>query len=460
MEQNNSLATQPVGKLLFKLAIPTVFAQIVNLLYNIIDRMFVSRIPVVGTKALAGLGVCFPIIILITAFAALIGMGGAPKAAIAMGKQDNDTAEKILGNCTTMTISVSILLTIFFYFGKEQILTVFGASKDTLPFASSYLSIYLFGSIFVLISLGMSAFITTQGFSNISMLIVCLGAVLNIILDPIFIFGLNMGVQGAALASVISQGVSAILVMYFLHSKRTYIKIKKQNLKLSRKIIMPVLALGSASFIMQATECLIQLTFNRSMVKYGNDYYVALMSILFSIMQLVFMPMQGFSQGAQPIISYNYGAKNLDRVKKTFSLLVKLCFAFSLTVVGCVLLFPELFLKIFTPDLNVITIGVPSLRIFLVGMILMGIQIGCQTLFIAIGEAKSSMFLALLRKVILLLPLALILPHIGSLGVNGVFLAESISDTLSVTIAVIYLYYRRKTIFNIPVTNKIKGDLL
>lgn len=453
MEQNNALATQPVGKLLFKLAIPTVFAQIVNLLYNIIDRMFVSRIPIVGTKALAGLGVCFPIIILITAFAALIGMGGAPKAAISMGKKDNDTAEKILGNCTTMTVLVSIALTIIFYFGKEQILTTFGASKDILPFANNYLSIYLFGSLFVLTSLGMSAFITTQGFSKISMLIVCLGAVLNIILDPIFIFSLNMGVKGAALASVISQGVSAFFVMYFLNSKRTYIKIKRKNLKLSKAIIIPVLSLGLASFIMQSTECLIQLTFNRSMVTYGNDYYVALMSILFSIIQLVFMPMQGFSQGAQPIISYNYGANNIERVKKAFTLLVKITFTFSAVVVGCVELFPSLFLKIFTPDMNVITIGIPSLRIFLVGMSLMGIQVGCQTLFIAIGEAKSSMFLALLRKVILLLPLALILPKIGTLGINGVFLSEAISDTLSVTIAVIYLLYRRKTIFKIPVKN-------
>lgn len=447
MEQNDVLGTAPIGKLLIKLAIPTVLAQIVNLLYNIIDRIFVSRIPVVGTDALAGLGVTFPIIILISAFAALIGMGGAPKAAIYMGQKDNDSAEKILGNCTTMIIGVSLILSVLFYFTKEKILMTFGASIDTLPYANSYLSIYLIGTVFVLIALGLSAFITTQGFSKVSMITVCVGAVLNIILDPIFIFGFKLGVRGAALATVISQAVSAILVLAFLYSKRSNIRIKKHNLKLRKNIVLPVLALGSAPFIMQATECLVQLTFNVSMQTYGNDYYVALMSILFSIMQLVFMPMQGFSQGAQPIISYNYGAKNFDRVKQAFSLLIKLSLSFSIIIVGCVELFPSVFLRMFTPDINVIEIGIPSVRIFLIGMIIMGAQIACQTTFLAVGEAKSSMFLALLRKVILLLPLAIILPRISTLGITGVFLAEAIADFVAVIVTVVYFYIKKKTIF-------------
>ena len=447
MQQNDTLGIDPIGKLLIKLAIPTVLAQIVNLLYNIIDRIFVSRIPVVGTDALAGLGVTFPIIILISAFAALIGMGGAPKAAIHMGQKDNDSAEKILGNCTTMIIGVSVILSFLFYFTKENILMTFGASSSTLPYANSYLSIYLIGTVFVLISLGLSAFITTQGFSKVSMITVCIGAVLNIVLDPIFIFVFDLGVKGAAIATVISQAVSAILVLAFLCSKRSNIRIKKHNLKLSRKVVLPVLALGCAPFIMQATECLVQLTFNVSMQKYGNDYYVALMSILFSIMQLLFMPMQGFSQGAQPIISYNYGAKNYDRVKQAFSLLIKLSISFSIIVVGCVELFPSVFLRMFTPDINVIEIGIPSVRIFLIGMIIMGAQIACQTTFLAVGEAKSSMFLALLRKVILLLPLAIILPRIGGLGITGVFLAEAIADFIAVIVTIIYFYIKKKTIF-------------
>ncbi|MEG1994093.1 MAG: MATE family efflux transporter, partial [Oscillospiraceae bacterium] len=402
---------------------------------------------VIGTEALAGLGVTFPIIMLISAFSALIGMGGAPKAAIFMGKKDNDTAEKILGNCVSMLTGVSIILSAIFYFTKDSILLTFGASESTLPYANSYLSIYLLGTVFVQVALGLNAFITTQGFSSVSMITVSVGAILNIILDPIFIFALDMGVQGAALATIISQAVSATLVFSFLCSKRSKIKIKRHNLKLNRKIVFPVLALGTAPFIMQATECLVQLTFNKSMNIYGNDYYVALMSILFSIMQLVFMPMQGFTQGAQPIISYNYGAKNHDRVKKTFGLLVKSTLSFSIVIVGLVEIFPAFFIGLFTPDQNVIEIGIPSLRIFLMGMLIMGAQTACQTTFLSVGEAKSSMFLALLRKVILLLPLAIILPRIGGLGIKGVFLAEAIADFVAVTITVIYFQTKKKQIF-------------
>lgn len=446
MNNKNRLETAPIGKLLFSLAIPTVLAQLVNLLYNIVDRMYVGRIAGEGSLALAGLGVCFPIIMLISAFAALVGMGGAPRASIAMGKKDLDEAEKIIGNCFTMLTCVAITLTIVFFFTKDWILLQFGASPATLPYASAYLSIYLIGTICVQYALGLNMFITTQGFAKMSMATVCIGALINIILDPIFIFAFDMGVQGAALATIISQAVSAIWVIYFLTSKRSIIKIKVKNLKLSKKIVLPVLALGISPFIMQSTECLVQLVFNTSMLKYGNDMYVALMSILFSVMQFIWMPMQGFAQGAQPIMSYNYGAGNLERVKKTFSLLFIVCLSFSLLVVSTVLINPAFFIKLFTPDEQLIAIGTDSIRIFMFGMLIMGAQSACQQTFLALNEAKISMFIALLRKIILLIPLALVLPTVANLGTTGILLAESISDILAVIVTVVlfFIYARKK----------------
>lgn len=449
MNSKNRLETAPIGKLLFSLAIPTVLAQLVNLLYNIVDRMYVGRIAGEGSLALAGLGVCFPIIMLISAFAALVAMGGAPRASIAMGKKNTDEAEKIMGNCLTMLTVIAIALSIIFFFTKDWILMQFGASVETLPYASSYLSIYLFGTIFVQYALGLNMFITTQGFAKMSMATVCIGAVINIILDPIFIFTFNMGVQGAALATIISQAVSAIWVVYFLTSKRSILKIKLKNLKLSKKIVLPVLALGVAPFIMQSTECLVQLVFNTSMLKYGNDMYVALMSILFSVMQFIWMPMQGFAQGAQPIMSYNYGAGNLERVKKTFMMLFALCLSFSLLVVSFVLINPSFFIKLFTPDEQLIAIGTEGLRIFMFGMLIMGAQSACQQTFLALNEAKISMFIALLRKIILLIPLALILPNIMNLGTTGVLLAESVSDILAVIVTVILFFFYAKKKFKV-----------
>lgn len=449
MNSKNRLETAPIGKLLFSLAIPTVLAQLVNLLYNIVDRMYVGRIAGEGSLALAGLGVCFPIIMLISAFAALVAMGGAPRASIAMGKKDTDEAEKIMGNCLTMLTVIAIALSIIFFFTKDWILMQFGASVETLPYASSYLSIYLFGTIFVQYALGLNMFITTQGFAKMSMATVCIGAVINIVLDPIFIFTFNMGVQGAALATIISQAVSAIWVVYFLTSKRSILKIKLKNLKLSKIIVLPVLALGVAPFIMQSTECLVQLVFNTSMLKYGNDMYVALMSILFSVMQFIWMPMQGFAQGAQPIMSYNYGAGNLERVKKTFMMLFALCLGFSLLVVSFVLINPSFFIKLFTPDEQLIAIGTEGLRIFMFGMLIMGAQSACQQTFLALNEAKISMFIALLRKIILLIPLALILPNIMNLGTTGVLLAESVSDILAVIVTVILFFFYAKKKFKV-----------
>lgn len=430
--QSDRMAAAPLGKLLFELAIPTVFAQIVNLLYNMVDRIYVGRIPEVGHLALAGLGVTFPIIILISAFAALIGAGGAPQAAICMGKKDMKTAERILGGCITSLCILAVILSIFFYFVKEPLLMWFGASEQTIGYADSYLGIYLLGTISVQIALGLNMFITSQGFAKTGMLTVLIGAVMNIILDPILIFGLKMGVQGAALATILSQTVSAAWVLKFLCGKKTILKVRKEYLRLDKEILMPVLALGSAPFIMQATECLVQLTYNSGMQKYGNDYYVGAMTILFSIMQMLFLPMNGLAQGAQPILSYNYGAGNQMRVKQAFRLLLTASLIFSAVATGTILLFPEVFIRLFSDNAEIVRIGVYAVRIYLFGFLVMGAQCACQQTFLALGQAKISMFLALLRKVLLLVPLALILPKFFGMGTDGLFYAEPLADFLAV----------------------------
>ncbi len=447
MANNNSLETAPVTKLIFKLAIPTVLAQLVNLLYNIVDRIYVGRIPETGSMSLAGLGVTFPIILLVSAFAMLAGMGGASRAAISMGAKDNKTAEKILGNCTMLLIIFSVFLSVIFLLTKDWILLRFGASETTLGYASDYITIYLFGTIFVQLALGLNMFITNQGFTKTSMLTVCIGAVMNIVLDPIFIYVFGMGVKGAALATIISQAVSCIWVLKFLTGKKTIIKIKPKNLVLNKDIVFSVLSLGISPFIMQATECLIQLTFNNGMLKYGNDLYVALMSILFSLTQLIWMPLQGFSQGAQPVIGYNYGANKTDRVKKAFKVQFIVNLSFSVIAIGLVEIFPRFFLSLFTNDANLINIGENTTRLFLAGMSVMGAQSACQQTFLALGEAKISMFLACLRKVILLLPLALILPRIANMGVWGLLLAEPVSDVIAASCTTTVFYFKGRKLF-------------
>ena len=434
--KDDKMANAPLGRLLIELAVPTVFAQLVNLLYNMVDRIYVGRIPEVGHLALAGLGVTFPIIILISAFAALIGAGGAPRAAIYMGRKEYDTAEKILGTCLTSLCIMAVCLSVFFYFVKEPLLMLFGASEQTIGYSNSYLGIYLLVTISVQISLGLNMFITSQGFAKTGMVTVLIGAVLNIILDPVFIFFLGMGVQGAALATIISQTVSALWVLSFLCGKKTVLKVKKENLKIDRELLLSVMALGTSPFIMQSTECLVQLTYNSGMQRYGNDYYVGAMTILFSIMQMLFLPLSGLTQGAQPILSYNFGAGNKERVKKAFKLLFVLSLGFSLIATGVVLLFPELFIRMFSDNEEIIHIGVYAVRIYMFGFLVMGAQIACQQTFLALGQAKISVFLALLRKVILLIPLAILLPTLG-MGTDGLFYAEPISDILAVLTTVI-----------------------
>ncbi|MGN0163575.1 MAG: MATE family efflux transporter [Candidatus Ornithomonoglobus sp.] len=445
MDNKTKLGTEPVGRLILQLSLPSIAAQLVNMLYNIVDRMYVGRIPGEGTLALAGLGVTFPIIMLISAFAMLAGMG-APRASYAMGEGNYKKAEKYLGNSALLLIAFSVILSVVFYISKNKILLAFGASENTLPYANSYLEIYLIGTIFVQMTLGLNMFITNQGFSKTSMLTVCIGAVINIILDPILIFGMNMGVRGAALATVISQCVSFVWVLKFLTGKKTLIRLKLSGMRPDKTIISSILVLGVSPFVMQATECLIQLTFNKGMLKYGNDSYVAIMSMLFSILQLIWMPLTGFSQGVQPITSYNYGAKKIDRVKKAFKIQFTVSMMFSVVSVGAVELFPNIFLGMFSDDKEIIAMGQNALRLFMAGMWAMGAQSACQQTFVALGEAKISMFLACLRKIILLFPLALIIPAVTGLGVWGLFFAEPISDIIAASVTTSMYCIRSKKI--------------
>ena len=438
------LGTAPLLPLIFSLALPTALAQLVNMLYNIVDRIYVGHIPGTGSLALAGLGVTYPIIVLITAFSNLVGMGGAPRASVAMGRGDYKTAEKILGNCITLLVVLSVVLSVVFTAFGEPVLLAFGASENTLPYAMSYLRIYLLGTIFVQFTLGMTPFITNQGFAKTSMATTCIGAISNIILDPVFIYGLNMGVQGAAVATILSQALSMIWVLCFFLGKRSVLRIRKENLVPDKAIMALVLSLGVSPFLMSATECLIQLSFNTGAAKYGGDNAVAIMSILFSVAQIANLPIQGFCQGAQPLIGYNFGARKLERVRKTFLVMLSVSMGVTTLVVAAVEIAPQLFLGLFSSDAAIVAIGSAPLRIYMLGHFFMGAQNACQQTFLGLGEAKLSMFIALLRKIILLLPLSFIIPGIfGMLGASqlvGLYVAEPVSDCISASTCTILFF--------------------
>lgn len=436
--EKDFLGTEPVGRLLLKLALPTVAAQLINMLYNIVDRMYIGHIPKTGALALTGVGVCMPLIMIVAAFAALVGSGGAPRASIFMGQNDNESAEKTLGNCFTLQIMISVILTIILLLGNRTFLLAFGASKNTIEYGVSYMNIYAIGTIFVQLTLGMNTFITAQGFAKTGMLSVLIGAVFNIILDPIFIFGLGMGVQGAALATIMSQAASCIWVLLFLFGKKSFLKIKKHNLRLQPKIILPCLALGLSVFIMQASESIISVCFNSSLLKYGGDIAVGAMTILTSVMQFAMLPLQGLGQGAQPIISYNYGAKNVERVKSAFKLLLKVSLCYSTLLWTCVMLFPKIFAGMFTSDKTLLNFTGNALRIYLACLLLFGIQLACQMTFTSLGRAKASIVVAVMRKFVLLIPLIYILPQIfRSNQTQAVYLAEPIADFFAVTFTAI-----------------------
>lgn len=435
MQDKNKLGEGSVGKLLFRLALPAIVAQLVNLLYNMVDRIYIGHIPETGDLALTGLGLCFPVLMIVTAFAQLIGGGGAPLVAIHMGRGEKEEAEKILGSGVAMLTAIALLITVGLFFTTEPVLYLFGASDQTLPFAQDYLKIYVLGTVFVLFSLGLNPFITTQGFSKETMKTVLIGAVCNIILDPIFIFELDMGVKGAALATILSQGVSAVWVLLFLTGKKSMLHIKRQNLKIKWKILLPVIALGVSPFIMSATESAINIAFNMSLSQFGGDVAVGAMTILCSIMQLQFMPVQGLSQGAQPIMSYNYGAGNIDRVKKAIQLLIICCFGYTMIFWAIAQLFPQMFVKIFNDSPELLNTTVWALRIYMAVSGLFGIQMAVQQTFVSLGQAKLSLFIACLRKIILLIPLILILPKFFENKVFAVFLAEPVADFISVSVA-------------------------
>ncbi|MDO4554004.1 MAG: MATE family efflux transporter [Lachnospiraceae bacterium] len=447
------LGTGSVGKLLFQLALPAITAQIINVLYNMVDRMYIGHIEKVGAAALTGVGVTMPVIMAISAFAALVSMGGAPRASIMMGRKKPEEAERILGNCTFTLILMALLLTILFQVFGKSILMVFGASENTIAYAFDYMKIYSLGTIFVQLALGLNAFITAQGFARISMCTVLIGAICNIILDPIFIFGLHMGVKGAALATILSQGISCIWVVRFLLSAQSTLKLKKKNLTFLPSVMLPCIALGVSPFIMQFTESVVSVSFNTSLLKYGGDVAVGAMTILTSVMQFSMLPLQGLTQGAQPITSFNYGAQNLDRVKKVVQILLTSCVVYSVLIWMISMFFPDILAKIFTNDTELIRFTTWALRIYMAVSCLFGIQIACQQTFIALGNAKVSVFLALLRKVILLIPLIFILPNFFENKVMAVFLAEPFADTIAVgTTAILFSIYFKKMLASMKKT--------
>ena len=428
------LRTEPLGRLLLKLALPTVAAQLINMLYNIVDRIYIGHIPDIGATALTGVGVCMPLIMIVSAFAALVGYGGAPRASIFMGKQDKESAEKTLGTCFVLQILISVVLTIVLLIWNRDFLMAFGASENTIEYGVNYMNIYALGTIFVEITLGMNAFITAQGFAKTGMLSVLIGAVANIILDPVFIFGFHMDVRGAALATIISQALSCIWVVSFLCGKKTFLKIRRKNLRLVPKIILPCLALGVATFIMQASESVISVCFNSSLQKYGGDIAVGAMTILTSVMQFAMLPLQGLGQGAQPIISYSYGAGDQDRVRSAFKLLLKVSLGYSVFLWILVMALPGGFAAMFTSDTRLMEYTRTALRIYMGSMFLFGIQMACQMTFNALGKAKESIVVAVMRKFVLLIPLIYIMPQIlRSDQTMAVYMAEPIADLLAVT---------------------------
>lgn len=460
MEQKSvDLRSGKVSRLLFELALPTVTSQIVNMLYNMVDRVYIGHIPGVGRAALTGVGVCLPIIMLISAFSSLTGAGGAPRASIEEGKGNPEKSEQIMGNCFFMLVLAAMALTVVFSLFNRPILMAVGASEDTIGYATDYMGIYALGTLFVQLTLGMNVFITAQGFSKVSMQTVLIGAGLNTVLDPIFIFGLGMGVRGAALATVISQAVSATWVMYFLFGKKTKWRLRWKHIRIQPQVALPCVALGLAPFVMQSTESLIAVCFNTSLLKYGGNLAVGAMTVMNSIMQMAMLPLQGLTQGAQPILSYNYGAGLPQRVRDAFRVLLRACVGYSFMLWLLVQLFPTAFIKLFTPDLALVEYTIPALRVYMAMSCILGVQIACQQTFIALGNAKTSLFLAVLRKIILLIPLIYLLPNFFADKVFAVFLAEPLADTLAVcTTAGMFAFQFKRAMASLEAPAKTGGE--
>ena len=435
------MGTGSVKKLMVQMAVPALVGQVVNLLYNIVDRIYIGHLPEIGGAALTGVGLFSPILMLITAFAMMAGAGGAPRAAIAMGQGDKDKAEKILGNCFTVLMIFAVVLTAVFYFACPTLLRWFGASDATLPYAVEYGRIYILGSVFVLTVMGMNTFITTQGFAKISMLTTIIGAVINIVLDPILMFGFNMGVKGAAIATVLSQAVSALWILKFLTGKQTILRLQPANMRLIPRIILPCLGLGVSTFVMLSTESILSISFTSSLQRYGGDVAVGAMTVLTSINQLITMPLSGVCQGGQPLISYNYGAKKYDRVKEAFFCQFGACVCYTTVFWLMLMLFPNVFAGIFTSDAALVDYTAWAMKIFLACGFSVGFQISCQQAFMALGQAKISLVMALLRKVILLIPMIFILPNFFENKAFAVFLAEPVSDLIAAAVTT-FMFFR------------------
>ena len=439
--KNQDMGTGSIRKWMVQLAVPALVGQVVNLLYNIVDRIYIGHIPEIGGAALTGVGLFSPILMLITAFAMMAGSGGAPRAAIAMGQGDKEKAEKILGNCFTVLMGRAVLLTVGFYFACPTLLRWFGASDATLPYAVEYGRIYILGSIFVLTTMGLNVFITTQGFAKISMLTTVIGAVTNIVLDPILIFGLKLGVKGAAIATVCSQAVSAIWILRFLTGKKTILKLKPANMKLIPGIILPCLGLGVSTFVMLSTESILTISFTSSLARFGGDVAVGAMTVLTSINQLITMPLSGVCQGGQPLISYNYGAKKIDRVKEAFFCQFGVCVAYTVVFWLLLMTMPNVFAGIFTSDTAIVDYTAWAIRVFLACGFSVGFQLSCQQAFMALGPAKISLVMALLRKVFLLIPLIFILPMFFTDKAFAVYLAEPIADIVAAAVTT-FMFFR------------------
>ena len=451
-KNNDFLGRDPLGGLLFKLALPTITAQLINMLYNVVDRVYIGHMEGVGDLALTGVGVCMPLIMIISAFAALVAGGGAPRASIFMGQGDRDSAERTMGACFTLQCLISVILTVILAIFHEPLLLAFGASENTIEYAAAYMQIYSVGTIFVQLTLGMNAYITAQGFAKMGMLTVVIGAVANIILDPIFIFALDMGVRGAALATILSQAISCVWVLLFLSGRKSILRLRPGVMKIDLKLALPCIALGSAHFIMQASESVISACFNTSLRTYGGDIAVGAMTILTSVMQFAMLPLQGLAQGAQPIISYNYGARNRDRVRGIFKILLTSSLIYSMTIWAAVMLFPRGFASIFTSDAALLDFTSGALRIYCAVLGIFGIQIACQMTFVSLGKALSSMVVAIMRKFVLLLPLIYIVPTFfdGGMKTTGVYLAEPIADVIAVSFtAILFAFQFRKALRSI-----------
>lgn len=436
------MGTGSVPRLMFQLAAPAVVAQLINMLYNIVDRIYIGHIDEIGASALTGVGLFLPILMLINAFAMLAGSGGAPRAAIAMGRKDKEAAQKILGNCFSVLLMLAVILTIVFYIFAPQLLVLFGASEVTLPYALAYARIYILGTVFVMLVMGMNPFITTQGFAKFSMLTTVIGAVCNIILDPILIFCCGLGVRGAAIATVLSQAVSAVWVLRFLTGKKTVLKLNLRDMRIIPSVILPCLGLGISTFVMLATESILNISFNSSLARYGGDVAVGAMTIISSCGQLVTLPLQGICQGGQPIMSYNYGADNKDRVKQAFRCQFISCVAYSFVFWILMMFAPRVFAGIFSNDVQLVDYTVWTMRIYMAGIFSVGVQISCQQAFMALGQAKISLLLACLRKIILLIPLIFILPLFFTNKVFGVFIAEPVSDIIAASVTGMMFFTR------------------